>query len=344
MTAPADAPLNPPADIRVIIVNYNAGAVLARVVTALLAQTRGDFELVVADNGSTDGSLDEIPSDPRARVQRNGANLGFAAANNRAAAGFRGRWIATLNPDAIPATDWLERLVAAAEADPAVKLAGSTQYIAEQPHLFDGTGDCLSLWGFAWRGNHRHPAVEPPPEGEPFGPCAAAALYDRALFEKLGGFDERFFCYAEDVDLAFRFRLAGARCRQVAAARVLHVGGVTSATNGHAGRFSPFAAYHGFRNQIWLLIKNMPAPFLPFSLAGHLALLAVIMLTRDPRRATILRGAVAAFRDLGPVLTQRRARAPRAISLAELARHLVVNPMKWRRRSACLRPLPVVAR
>ena len=105
-----------------------------------------------------------------------------------------------------------------------------------------------------------------PRESEVFAPCAAAALYRRAAFEEIGGFDERFFCYFEDVDLGFRLRLRGHRCVYVPDAIVRHV---SSALSGYR---SDFAVYHGERNAVWTFVKNMPGPLFWFYLPQHLAL------------------------------------------------------------------------
>ncbi len=125
MTAPPDGGEAAP-PVRIVIVNYNAGAHLERAVRAALAQTGPAFELVVVDNGSTDGSLDGLPAnDPRLEIRRMGANLGFAAGNNRGAEGAAGNWLATLNPDAFPEPGWLAALFAAAARHPATAMFGS---------------------------------------------------------------------------------------------------------------------------------------------------------------------------------------------------------------------------
>src|SRR5690242_10966967 len=112
MTSSADTTSEPA--VRVIVVSYNSGAYLARCLAALAAQSMPRFEAVVVDNGSSDGSLDgALPADGRFSVIRLGENLGFAAANNRGAAGARTRWLATLNPDAFAEPDWLAQLLAA---------------------------------------------------------------------------------------------------------------------------------------------------------------------------------------------------------------------------------------
>ncbi len=191
--------------VRVIIVYYNGGAFLQRCIDNLCVQTFSDFEAVIADNGSSDGSIDAVePLDGRFRILRLAANLGFAAANNRAAEGAETPWLATLNPDAFAEPGWLAALMAATELHPGVSMFGSTQIDANHPDRLDGTGDAIFAAGFPWRGNHGRPISEVPPEGETFGPCAAAALFRTRDFVGAGGFDERFFCYCEDVDLAFR--------------------------------------------------------------------------------------------------------------------------------------------
>ena len=122
-----------------------------------------------------------------------------------------------LNNDAFPAPDWLERLLHAAESRPEFSFFGSHQYLFEPPeHLqgrgdvLDGTGDMLARNGLAWRRDHMVPAdLAVHISDEVFGACAAAALYDREAFKEVGGFEESYFCYFEDVDLSFKLRLAG---------------------------------------------------------------------------------------------------------------------------------------
>lgn len=258
--------------VRVVIINFNGAACLPRCLAALAAQTVSDFEVVVVDNASTDGSADLPLPDSRFRWLRLGRNLGFAAGNNRGAEGFAGEWLMTLNPDAFAAPQWLERLLAAARRHPGATMLGSTQLDDADDTRLDGTGDCYFVGGLMWRGGHGRPTAGLPPEGEVFGPCAAAAAYSAAAFRQVGGFDESFFCYCEDVDLAFRLRLAGGRCVQVADAVVRHQGSAI------AGRASPFTHYHSARNRLWLFCKNMPGATLWLLLPAHgaitLALLA----------------------------------------------------------------------
>ncbi|MBI3515290.1 MAG: glycosyltransferase family 2 protein [Proteobacteria bacterium] len=269
-------PTHPTPRVSVLIVNFNSGDWLARCLGALARQTIASFEAIVVDNASRDDSLGRARAaldDPRISYDASPDNIGFAAGNNRAAAQARAPLLATLNPDAIPAPDWLERLLAAADANPEIAMFGSTQRAADDPTRFDGIGDAYFALGLPWRAGFGRAARALPARFASFAPCAAAALYRRAGFEALGGFDARFFCYVEDVDLAFRWRLAGGRALQVSDAVVDHAGGVSAGTAA-----SGFAVYHGMRNLIWTFVKNMPGPLFWALLPGHLGLIALLLL------------------------------------------------------------------
>ncbi len=251
-------------DVSVIIVNHNAGDYLRPCVESLLGQTLINFECILIDNGSSDGSLATLPElDARFTIIKAGENLGFAVANNRAAERMSADWIALLNPDAFARPDWLEEGLAARSCLPNTAMVGSTQILALEPERFDGLGDEYHAFGIAWRAGFGKP-VEEIFDRETFGPCGAGAFYDREVFLALGGFDESFFCYHEDVDLAFRMRLAGYRCVQSASAIIDHVSSAIS------GRASDFAVYHGTRNRIWTFFNNMPGPLLVLLAVPHI--------------------------------------------------------------------------
>ena len=138
----------------------------------------------------------------------------------------------------------------------------------DAPHLLDGAGDAYFAFGIPWRGGFEHPISELPDQDSLcFSPCGASAVYERDLFLEIGGFDERFFCYCEDIDLGIRLQLSGENCVFLPNARIYHKGSATS------GRYSYFTMYHGFRNRTWAYIKNMPLPYLVLTLPGHLGLM-----------------------------------------------------------------------
>lgn len=257
----------------ILVVNFNAGAYLAACLAALQAQTVRQFEAIILDNASSDGSFDaakaSVAEDPRFRFVAAGLNLGFAGGNNRAAALANAPLLVTLNPDAFAEPDWLECLIAAAHRNPEVAMFGSLQIDARDPSRLDGAGDNYLFAGLPWRGGFGWPAHEAPPTGGAFGPCAAAAMYRTDAFRRAGGFDEDFFCYVEDVDLAFRLRLLGETCLQLSEAKVRHVGGASS-------KGSSFARFYGTRNLVLCFVKNMPAPLFWPLLPAHLALLLAL--------------------------------------------------------------------
>jgi GT2 family glycosyltransferase len=261
--------------VQVIVVAWNSGEHLQRCMDALAAQTFTDWEAVVWDNASDDGAADRLRAPPRTEVVRSPENLGFAAANNRAAEFSNSGWIALLNPDAFPEPEWLERLVDTGERHGAEAVA-SLQLDDADPEILDGAGDSMSIFGIGWRGGYGYPrSIAPTEELEVFSPCGAAALYRREVWRALGGFDERFFAYFEDVDLGFRIRLAGGRTVFSPRAVVRHVGSASSRT------VSGFAERHGARNRLWTFARDMPLLLMPLALPLHLAA-TLFVLVRSP--------------------------------------------------------------
>src|SRR5574341_1091523 len=216
--------------VPVIIVCWNSGEYLPRCLSGLSTQTYRDFEVILIDNGSTDEStlrLLENSSNMNLHIERFETNRGFAVANNIGARLARGRWLALLNSDAFPQPDWLAHLIKTTENHPEFSFFASRQLQANRLDLLDGAGDTYHLSGFAWRQYFGYPADKfGLVSREVFSACAAAALYSRKAFLQVGGFDEDFFSYYEDVDLSFRLRLQGFRCLYVPDACAHHGGRV----------------------------------------------------------------------------------------------------------------------
>ena len=142
-------PKNPA--VSVLIVNYDSGAHLSNAVQALISQSFANIEIVVVDNGSRDDSFEKarsvVSEDKRFLFVKAGSNLGFAAGNNLAASMAHGPWLALLNPDAVPAPDWLEQLMAATRRHPDVVMFGSTQIDVLDQRRLDGVGDHYLVTG-----------------------------------------------------------------------------------------------------------------------------------------------------------------------------------------------------
>ncbi len=323
------------ADSVTVIVVVHGGEHVVRCLECLAAQSLPPARIILLDTASPDDAVTAcrraIAADPRlagrADVRPLGANLGFAAACNIGLALADTPLVALLNPDAFAEPDWLARLVAAATAHPAVAAFGSRQMLAGHSDVLDGLGDHYHLAGLAWRGGHGrrlHPADL---EGrEIFSACAAAALYRRDAVLDVGGFDEDFFCYMEDVDLGFRLRLAGHAARSVPDAVVHHVGAGSS--RGDGGRT---AAYFGHRNRVWTHVANMPAPLLAASLPLHcvLTILAGVLLTARGHGGEFVRATAAAVGGLPAAWRKRRrVQASRVASTAEI--WLRLDKTLWR--------------
>jgi GT2 family glycosyltransferase len=291
--------------VAVIVVNLNAGAHLARTLEGLERQTVRPQRVILVDNGSTDGSLEGIAERfPSVELVQPGVNLGFAAGNNLAARMADDcEWVALLNPDAFPRPDWLERLLAAADREAGYAMLTSTLVLAGDTDRLDGTGDVYHTSGLAFRRDHgRMAANVDRPTGEVFAASGAAALYRRDVFLEAGGFDERYFCYLEDVDLAFRLRLAGHRCLYVSDAVVEHVGSATT------GRVSAFTIFHAHRNLVWTYVKNMPGALFWLYLPAHVFVnvAAVIGFSLHGQGRAVLRAKRAALAGLPEMLAERR--------------------------------------
>jgi GT2 family glycosyltransferase len=291
--------------VAVVVVNWNSGNLLRRCLESLNSQSRPPDRVIVVDNGSTDDSIAQASSSLNGvQLIRLSRNMGFARANNvgaNAAKAFDA--LALLNPDAFAEPGWLKALVEAAEQEPTVAAFASQMQFSADPECLDGAGDSYHVAGRAWRNGHGTPTwAWPQANVEVFAPCAAAALYRRNAFEAVYGFDDRFFCYFEDVDLGFRLRLAGYRCLYVHSAVVRHV---SSALSGYR---SDFAIYHGERNMIWTFVKDMPSWLFWWYLPQHV-MLNIAALAFYPWRGqgkVVIKAKLDAIRDLGPVLEQRR--------------------------------------
>jgi GT2 family glycosyltransferase len=324
-------------EVSVVIVVYESGPTLGQCLAALKAQTFTDYEVILVDNASSDRTAQAAAqADPAIRLIENADNLGFAAAVNQGARAAPGRWLALLNPDAYAEPAWLERLVAATAAHPAVRCFTSRQLMAEDPSRLDGLGDVMALAGYPFRGGYTHRDPGPIAPGWVFSACGGAMLVDRELFLGLGGFDERLFCYCEDVDLGYRLRLIGEPTLLVPDAVVAHVG---SASTG--GRRSDFAVFHGTRNRFWVFVKDTPPVLFWLTLPLHI-LATLVLFARHATRGEVvtpIKGLAAGVRHIGVALEARReAQATRKVGAWAIARAMTWNPLDLFLRRAFIQP------
>jgi GT2 family glycosyltransferase len=290
--------------VSVIIPNWNGRGHLERCLPSVLAQTHPESEVVVVDNGSTDDSVGLVSREfPQVRLIVNTENLGFARANNQAILATDAPYLATLNNDTRPEPTWLQHMVEAAEAGAEIGMVAAKVLYWEPPHLIDSAGIDLDRAGYAWNRYNGQPdnAQEQEPY-EVFGPSAAAALYRREMLDEVGLFDESYFAYYEDVDLAWRARLMGWRCVYVPEAQVYHVHSATSRQG------SSFKRYYLVRNKALTTLKNYPAPALWLNLPAILVydLMADLYRLILERSTSPVRGRLAALGRLPAVWAQRQ--------------------------------------
>lgn len=288
--------------VAAIIVNWHSNALLARCLEQLARQTIPFARILVVDNASQPRPV--LPSACAAELILLDTNTGFARGNNLAVALIPDcDWVALVNPDAFLDEHWLEHMVAAVSRHPEAGSFACKLVQDGERTLLDGVGDVYHISGLCWRSGHGHAlSYANLNEIEIFSPCAAAALYRRDVFTEVGGFDEDFFCYVEDVDLGFRLRLARYASVFVPLALAFHVGSATS-----GGRRSAFAVYHGHRNLVWCYVKNMPLSlfllFLPWHVLANLA--SVLVYAMRGMGGTICRAKWHAILGL-PVMWKRR--------------------------------------
>ncbi len=285
----------------VVIVNFNGGDYLQGAVDSLKRQTRQDFELFVVDNASSDTSMETLDvSDLQiVHLMPEVENHGFAKGNNIAAKRSKGEWLVMLNPDAVADESWLEKIADGIERHPKVKMFASAQYSLDEPGIMDGAGDCYHVFGIPWRGGYGRSVSEMPDEGTCFSPCGASAIFHLQTYLDVGGFEEAFFCYCEDVDLGFRLRLQGETCVFLPQAMIHHAG---SALSNQVGNF---ALYHGTRNRFWVFIENMPPVALVCMIIPHLMMTFIIYLKRGCEKE-YRKGFSMALNGVGAALRRRQ--------------------------------------
>lgn len=238
--------------VSVVIVNYNGKRFLQDCLSALQNQTYQHFEVILVDNASHDGCVrfteDNFPS---VRICVQDTNRGFAGGSNAGIRISKGEFILTLNNDTIASPDFIKELLKPILSDPGVGMCGSKMVFPDG--RINSTAICISRSGAAWdRGGGELDHGQYDISEEIFGPCAGAALYRRTMLDEIGLFDEDFFLFMEDVDLAFRGRLAGWKCMYVPTAKVVHIHGGTAIPE------SEVAVYFGNRNILWYVVKNFP--------------------------------------------------------------------------------------
>lgn len=238
--------------VSIVIVNWNGKKYIIQCLEAVFKQTYRDFEVIVVDNGSTDGSDRLIESySPRIRLIRNSANAGFSKANNQGIKCSKGEFILLLNTDAIMEPDFLREVVKAAKSDERIGLV-TGKILKQAPEsgkkVIDSTGHTGSRYRrFSDRGGDEEDKGQYDTCGYVFGVCAACGLYKMLMLEDISidgeYLDESFFLYYEDVDLGWRAQLRGWKAYYTPRAVSYHVRGGSSLQE-HLGRCFDYRNWH----------------------------------------------------------------------------------------------------
>lgn len=241
------------AAVSIVIPNWNGLRFLPGCLSSIQGQQCSAWQIIVVDNGSTDGSLEYLRTDqPDVRLIALPENRGFSAAVNAGILSSNAPYIFLLNNDTELEPDCLQHLLKAAEALPAYDVFTPKMLSFQQREVLDGAGDAYLRGGAGYRlGTMEKDCETYNQPGPVFGACAGAALYRRSLFDRIGLFDEDFFAYLEDVDFNLRLNRAGGRAWYVPAAQVYHIGSASSGS-----KFNPFTIRLSTRNSIYVLGKH----------------------------------------------------------------------------------------
>lgn len=251
--------------VTIIIPNYNGLSFMEPCFKALERQLCRDFNVLVVDNGSTDGSVEWLKEHevPALFLDR---NTGFSGAVNRGIRAASTPYVLLLNNDTECGRHFVGEMIRAIERSPRIFSVSSKMLQMHHKELMDDAGDMYSLFGWAFqRGVGRSPAGYTRAR-RVFSACAGAAIYRRAIFDEIGYFDELHFAYLEDMDVGYRARIAGYDNIYCPSALVYHVGSGTSGS-----RYNSFKVKLAARNNVYLNYKNMPFFQLAFNLLPIMA-------------------------------------------------------------------------
>ena len=255
--------------VTIIIPNYNGLKFMEPCFKALRAQSDQNFELLVVDNGSTDGSVKWLEDHqiPSIFLEE---NTGFSGAVNIGIRESVTPYVILLNNDTEPQPDYVKEMVKAIECSPKIFSVSSKMIQLYHKDLMDDAGDMYSVLGWAYQRGVGQKSSGYNKACRVFSACAGAAIYRREVFDKIGGFDEDHFAYLEDIDVGYRAKICGYENWYSPKAVVYHVGSGTSGS-----KYNSFKVKLAARNNLYLNYKNMPLPQLILNLLPILAGMAV---------------------------------------------------------------------
>lgn len=239
--------------VSIIVVNWNGLNLIKGCIDSIYAQTFSDYEIIIVDNASEDGSVAFIKKNyPQVVVLQQAENTGFTGGNIAGFNASSGDFIVLLNNDAVLTDQWLEVMVAAFMVDSSIGLCSSKIVIAGT-NLVDSVGDAFTTAFTGTKMGEYEPESKFTESRFVSGACAAAVIYRREMLEQIGFLDEDFFFNHEDTDLNLRAWLSGWRCLFVPEAVVYHK------VSASVGELSDKGVYYFSRNNEWVWVKNIPS-------------------------------------------------------------------------------------
>lgn len=297
----------------VVILNWNGQKMLERFLPSVTAHTKGDAEVIIADNGSTDESLPFLQKHyPQLRVIRLDKNYGFAGGYNKALQQVDADYYVLLNDDVEVTPGWIEPVIAQMQQHPDTAICQPKLLMYDQRNTFEyagGAGGYIDKYGYPFCRGRMFTTLEDD-HGQYDTPsqifwASGAAMFVRAdVWRQLGGLDEDFFAHMEEIDFCWRAQNAGYRIEYCPHSVVYHVGG------GTLPKSNPRKTYLNFRNNMALLYKNLPTQRLAWVIGSRIVLDYVaafkFLLERKPKEFSAVVSAHRAFHQWVPRLKAKR--------------------------------------
>lgn len=297
----------------VVILNWNGKKMLERFLPSVTAHTQGDAEVIIADNGSTDDSLDFVRAQyPGLRIIELDKNYGFAGGYNRALQQVQADYYVLLNDDVEVTPGWIEPVVAQMQQHPDTAICQPKLLMYDQRDTFEyagGAGGFLDKYGYPFCRGRMFTSLEQDngqynTPGEIFWASGAAMFVRADVWHQLGGLDDDFFAHMEEIDFCWRAKNAGYRVEYCPQSTVFHVGG------GTLPKSNPRKTYLNFRNNMALLYKNLPKRRLAWVMCSRIVLDYVagfkFLMERKPKEFSAVVDAHKAFYKWLPQLKKKR--------------------------------------
>ena len=247
--------------VTVIIPNYNGVRFLKDCLKSLEEQTFQEFQILIVDNGSTDGSVEFIREQyPDIKLFALDKNYGFSIAVNKGIKESTTKYVILLNNDTVVHKDYIKELYNHINTSDKIFSVSSRMISYHNREIMDDAGDLYSVLGWAFQRGVGQDLKKYDKPCRVFSACAGAAIYRREVFKKIGLFDKHHFAYLEDIDVGYRARIAGYYNEYCPGARVYHIGSATSGS-----KYNEFKVKLAARNSIYLNYKNMPVFQLAFN-------------------------------------------------------------------------------